>query len=275
MFGEQRQHFLLALKILLLGVSQTVLFVYELVGGKADEPVVGGAVLLADEVYVVGGDDLHPVLFGEAENLFGVALLHLVGFEAEPRDLRFVKHDLEVIVLAEDFFVPLNGLGGSFFVAVEDMLRNFPDHARGRADEPFMIFFYDFVAHPRAVVHTFDVGLGDDFHQVLIAFVILGQKNQMIVFRVGLVLQVVVVASGYVYLAAYDGLYRGVFLGEFQEFLHPVHVSVVGYGKTAHAELLGSFEEIFYGRLAVQDGVLCMYVQVNEGHRGSGLDRQR
>ena len=45
-----------------------------------------------------------------------------------------------------------------------------------------------------------------------------------------------------------------------------VHVSMVSDGQSRHPELLGSFKKSADRGLAVKNGILCMYVKMNEGH---------
>lgn len=42
--------------------------------------------------------------------------------------------------------------------------------------------------------------------------------------------------------------------------------AVVRDGQTGHPELLGPVEQVLDGRVTVQDGILGMYVQVDERH---------
>ena len=48
--------------------------------------------------------------------------------------------------------------------------------------------------------------------------------------------------------------------GDVVEVLDAVHIAVVGDGQSLHTEGFGSFDERRYGRCAVQDGILRMYV---------------
>ena len=49
-------------------------------------------------------------------------------------------------------------------------------------------------------------------------------------------------------------------LGRAVKVDHAVHIAVVGDGQSLHTEGFGSFDERRYGRCAVQDGILRMYV---------------
>ena len=130
-----------------------------------------------------------------------------------------------------------------------------------------MVLLYHLVAHPRlAVVHTLDVTGRDDLHEVLVAVVILRKKDEVVVPLVGAVLDLVVVPARDIDLAADNGFDVRVLAGELVELLDTVHVSMVGDGQAGHTELFRPGKQVLNGGLAVQDGILGMYVQVNEGH---------
>ena len=266
MVREERRHLLLALEVLLLGVAEALGVVDHRVGGQADEPVVRRAVLLADEVDVVGGHDLDAVFLRQLEDAGGVFLLALVELEGHPGDLRLVEHHLEVVVVAEDALVPLDRLVHAFLVAGEDPARDLARHAGGAADEVFVVALQHLVAHARLVVHALDVSGGHDLHEVLVAVVVLGEQDEVVVLLVVVVLEVVVVVLRDVDLAAEDGLDVRMLLGHVAEVLDAVHVAVVGDGEAGHAQFFGPAEELLDVAHPVEDGVLGMDVQVYEGH---------
>ncbi len=163
-------------------------------------------------------------------------------------------HYLQVIVLSEEFLVPFDGLVRPGDIARQDAARNFARHAGRTADEVFVVFLYNLVAHPRlVVVFSFDVAGGDNLHQVLVAVVVLGQQDQVIVFAVLGVFDAVVVALRHINLTADDGFDGGMFFGKFKKLLHPVHVAVVGDGQAGHAHLLGAVEQMLDGTLPIED----------------------
>ena len=267
MVREERRHLLLTLEILLLGVAQTIGLVDELARIEADEAVVGGTVVLVDEMDVVRGDNLDAMLLGEFKEDGDILPLALPDVERNTRHLRLVVHHLEVVVLPEEAFVPFDGLRRGVQIPGEDVLRDLAGHAGGAADEVLVVFLQHLVADPRlAVVHTLDVARRNDLHQVPVAIVILGQEDEVVVALVGAVLDLMVVPARDIDFATDDGLDVRVLLGELEELLDAVHVSMVGDGQTGHAELFRPVEQVLDGGLAVQDGILGMYVQVNEGH---------
>ena len=272
MAGEDIQHLLLALYILLLGIAQAALVVHHRIGSQADKPVVDGAVLLPYEVRVVGGDHLDPHLLRQLENLLVDDLLAVIDLCGEARDLGLVEHHLEVIVVPEHAFVPFYGLARAVDVPGEYVLGDLPREAGGAADQVLVVFLDYPVVHARTVVHALDVPRGHDLHQILIAVVILREKDKVVVALVLRILQAVVVVPRDIHLAADDGLHYEVavrilvalVVGILEELLHAVHVAVVGDGQGGHAEFPGALEELPDVGESVKDGILGMDVEVYE-----------
>ena len=86
----------------------------------------------------------------------------------------------------------------------------------------------------------------------------------MVIALVLRIFQSMVIVLCHVYLASYDRLYPGMFLGELVEFLDTVHIAMVRDGNSRHPEFLCSVEKGFYGRKSVSDRVLRMDVKMNE-----------
>ena len=263
--GEEGEHLVFALQVLLLGVAEALGVADEGVGGEADEAVVRGAVVLADEVGVVRGDHLDSVLLAKFED--GLVDLHLVVVEVqgEAGDFGLVEHYLQIVILAEDALVPFDGLIYRVHISRKYSAGDFAGDAGGGTGEPFVIFLQHLVADAGfVVVHSLGVADGYYLHQVLVAGVVLGQKDEVVVFAVVVVLEVVVVVAGDVCLAAQDGLDVGVLLAGVEELLDSVHVAVVGDGQAGHLELVRACEELLDVGHAIKYGIFGMYVQGNE-----------
>ena len=86
----------------------------------------------------------------------------------------------------------------------------------------------------------------------------------MVVAPVVLVLELIIIMSCHVDLASDDRLDLRKFLRDLQEFLHSVHISMVGDGQCGHAELLGPLEKAADGCLTVKDGILSVDVKVDK-----------
>ena len=186
----------------------------------------------------------------------------MIEVQAEAGNLGLVKHHLEVVILAEDALVPLDRLVGSVHISRQDAAGNLAGDAGGGADEALVVFLDHLVAHARlAVIHPLDVAGGDYLHQVLVALVVLGQQDEVVVFAVLVILEVMVVMLGYVGLAAQDRLDIGVFLADVEELLHTIHVAVVRDCQTRHLELVRTGEELLYVGHPIEDGILRMDVK--------------
>ena len=268
MVREQRQHLLLRLDVLLLGVAQAVRVVNIRVGSKADEAVVHGAVLLAHKMGVVGGDDLYAVFFRQLEDFLRVVALVLVQLVVQPRDLRLVLHHLQVVVFPEHALVPQDGLFYGFVVMGHDGAGNLPGQAGAGADEALVVLFNHLMAHARPVILAVDVPLRDNLYQVQVTGVVFGQEDKVII---AFFLEPMV-PFGHVDFAADDGLHVGVLLGKLEELLDAEHVAVVRDGKGRHPQLVCPVKKVLYGRLSVQDGVLGMDMQMHKTHKDKGND---
>ncbi len=220
--------------------------------------------------HVVRRDDLHVVLLRQLEDDLVVDHLVVIHFPRQARDLRLVEHHLQVVVVAEHLLVPLDDLVDLFHVAGEDGARHLARHAGGAADQALVVLLQHLMADTGPVVHALDVGRGHDLDEVLVTLVVLRQQDQVVI---PLLLHPVV-PHRHVRLASDDRLHRGMLLRELEELLHPVHVPVVRDREPGHPELLGAVEQVVDGRLAVQDGILGMYVQMDEGHGATVLDNK-
>ena len=265
MVREQGRHLLLALEILLLRVAEPVGVVDVGIRREADKPVMRRTVLLADEMDVVCCDHLQVMFLGQLEEHRDIFALTLIDILRQARNLGLVQHDLEIIVVAEDFLVPFDGPVGSLHVPCQDHSRHFSGHAGGAADKVLVVLLQDFVADPRTIVHTLDMGDRDYLHQVLVAVVVLCEKDEVVIGPVCLVLELVVSYRD-IYLTADDRLDIGVFLGEFVELLYSIHVAMVGDGQGRHSELLRTVEQILDRGLSVEDGILGMDMKMNKSH---------
>ena len=120
MVGEDGFHLLLRLEVFLLGVADTVGIVVIVIEGEADQAVVGRTVLLADEVYVVGGDDLDIVFCRQFEDGLVHHLLHHIHLGVCAGDFGLVALHLEVEIVSEKVLVPLDCVLGLLEVAAVD-----------------------------------------------------------------------------------------------------------------------------------------------------------
>ncbi len=163
-----------------------------------------------------------------------------------------MQHDFQIIIVPEYLLVPFNCLFRSIQIASEYVLRDFSSDAGRRAYQILVIFLQHFVRHSwLAIIKTIRVSFRHDFHQVLIAIVVLGEQDQVIV---ALTFLMMIVVPRDINLATDDWLHLviaiGIFMlsGEFQELFHSIHIAMVRYGQGRHAHLFCSVEQGFYGR---------------------------
>ena len=226
---------------------------------------MGGAVVLVHKVNVVGGHHLDAVLLRQPEDFLSIELLLLVQFQAHSGNFRLVKHHLQVVVIAKDLLVPLDGGIGAGGVACDDSPRHLPRQTGGAAHKVCGVFLYDLVRNAGAVVEALYVRGGHYLHQILVAVVVLGQQYQMVVFAVLLVVDAVVVL-GHIHLAAHYGLDFREFLCNVQEVLYTIHIAVVSDGQARHTQFRSPLEELGDIGHSIQDGVLRMDVKMDERH---------
>ena len=183
------------------------------------------------------------------------------------RDLCLVLLYLEVEVVSEDLLVPHDRFFRTLHVSGYDRSRNLSRDTCRTAYESFGILLHDLMADARLlVVFTLDMTGRNDLHEVLVAVVVLCQEDEVVVASVVLVLELVVVVLGHIDLAADDRLDLGELLRHLEKLLDTIHVSMVCDGQGRHFELFCTRKEVTDSRLAVKDGILCMYVKVDEGH---------
>ena len=84
---------------------------------------------------------------------------------------------------------------------------------------------------------------GNNLHQILIAFIVLCQKDEVVIFPMVIVLQFVVIVPCHIYLTSQNGFHTWVFSGEFHKLLDAKHIAVVSDGKGRHPKFLGTVKK--------------------------------
>ena len=228
--------------------------------------VVRHGILREDEVHVVGTDVLHAELGGQLQQRLVHPQLVLVDIRILLRVARGMQLQFEVIVVAEDPLEPLHHALGLLHVVVHDGLGHLAAQTCRAADQPFVVLFEQLLVDARLVIEPLGKRVGDHLAEVVVAFEVLGQQDQVVAGLLVLVLLEAV--FHHVDLAAQNRLDPGV-RGGIVEVLDAVHVAVVGNGDGVHAEGLGPLDERLDGGGAVEDRILGMYVQMDEIGHGS------
>ena len=254
--GEVAGHLLGRLEEELVRVEAPVRRVLERVAGlDAEERLVGERVLGVEVVDVSGRDERKPGLLREGDQL-RVDLV-LLG---EPGVL-----DLDVRrVAAEDLHEAVEIAGRVLRAALRERARDAAREAAGERDDALRVALEELPVDARLVVVALEVAERRELDEVRVALVRLGQQRQV---RVPLRLRAAVV--GDVDLAADDRLHAD--LPGLPEELHRAcERAVVGERDGRHLEARRLRDEIRDPARPVEDRVLRMDVQVDEGRSGHG-----
>ncbi len=106
---------------------------------------------------VVRGNDLDLVFRRQVEERGIDFPLIFVDFQGETRDLGLVEHYLQIVVFAEQTFVPFNGFLGALDIPGENMLGRIACQTGGRGNQVPMVFLQNFPVDPRFVVEAFNL----------------------------------------------------------------------------------------------------------------------
>ena len=167
----------------------------------------------------------------------------------------------EVVVLTEYPLEPANHLFGLFHVAAHDSLGHLASQTGRATDQTLVILFEQLFVDTGFVVEAFGKGVGDDLAEVVISGQVLCQQDQVVTGLLVLVLLETV--AHHIDFAPQNRLDTGRDC-RIVKVLHTVHISVVRDGQRCHTQLLGPFYQRPDRRSAIQNRVLCMYVQVYE-----------
>ncbi len=200
--GEELAHLVLGLHVELRALHAHAVGVVERGGlANAGEDVLRGGILAREVVEVVGGNDLHAHLVGHLDQV--LVELAVVPSIAEGEA---VILDLYVEVVAKDVLEGLRPPAGAVEVAVEDALGNDALDAGALADDALVVLLEHVERGAGTVVHHLVAGgLGHALDQVVVARLVLGEKDQVVAALLGAALDAVV--GDEVGLAAKDGLH--------------------------------------------------------------------
>ena len=155
-----------AVKLEAIGVRE------ERSGLHAQQGVVGLRVVLVGVVRVVGGEDRRLNLLGNLQQLrIGGSLL------GDPLVLQFD----EEVVAAVDVLESSRMLKRRVLVADHERLQHVAAEAARGGDDPLGVFGHRLPVGPRFVVKTVEVRLGGEMDEVLVADVVLGHHDGVVV----------------------------------------------------------------------------------------------
>ena len=162
----------------------------------------------------------------------------------------------KVVFLAENVYIFLNAATCSLQVVLQNHLRYLAGNAGTEADNAIVIGTQYVLVYARLIVKALQLTDADDFHQVMVACIVLRQQNQMVHAAV---IFFQMRTLGQIYLAADNRL--DACLGTFLiKFYRTVHRAMVGNRQAVHAQLLGIGHQLVDFRSAVQQAVFRMYM---------------
>ena len=179
--GEDLVHFGLRFEPFLFGVEHARGIVDEVVGGKADQKIVGFGIFLIGEVRIVGADVFYSAFFRQFEqDLVGLDLQR-IGFSVGTLGgiFHLVALKFEIVVFAESFLEPHDGFLGALEVAGEDLSWNFSTQAGRRNDESFFELLKIGFVGARFHVEAVNPRAADELNQIVIARFVLGQDHKV------------------------------------------------------------------------------------------------
>ena len=255
--GEELRHLLGRFQILLERIAHPVGIVQVAAGIEADQMIVRHGVFGQNEMHVVRADVFDSAFGRQLQQGLIDQQLILVHVGVLARVTRRMELQLQVIVVPEDALEPAHDLFSLLHVVAHDGLGNFAAQTCRAADQSFVVLFQQFLVDTGLVIESFGKGVGDDLAEIVVTREVLGQQNQVIARLLVLVLfEAVAHDVGFAPQNRLDARIGG----DVVEVLDAVHIAVVGNGQSLHTEGFGSFDERRYGRCAVQDGILRMYV---------------
>ena len=259
-------HLLSGLEVVLIAMElEPVRITHERTGLDAQQCVMRGVVVLFGVVRVVGDEDGGLDLLGDLQQ-FRVGLVL-------SRDAVILNLDKQ-IVSAEDVLHPGRLLQGVLLVAVHKRLENMASEATGCGDHAFAVIGKNLPIDPGFVVVPLHERPAGELDEVLIARVVLGQRNQVVIellAALGAAAGIIDAASSarplvaavisLVELAANYWL-DVMILACPIEVEHAIHIPMIGDAKAWHPICCCLSHEFIKAGCAVQHGVLGVHVQM-------------
>ena len=246
--AEQRLHLIIAFQIIAVVVkAHTVRLINRAGRLNAQQNILRCGILLLHIMQIVRRYQAQTELLRQLLQLRAdlVLLIKVVV-------LNFQK----IIFLAENVYIFLNAATCSLQVVLQNHLRYLAGNAGTEADNALVVGAQYVLVYTRLIVKALQLTDADNFHQVMVACIVLRQQNQMIHATV-ILFQMRTL--GQVNLAADNRL--DACLGTFLIKFHcAVHRAMVGNRQAVHAQLLGIGHQLRDFRSAVQQAVFRMYM---------------
>jgi hypothetical protein len=166
----------------------------------------------------------------------------------------------EEVFLAEDFGVFAGHLAGFVVLIFEERFVDVAAEAGREADEAFGVLLKELFIDAGLVVETVEVAGGDELDEIAVAVLILGEEDE------------VVVAAGVGFVVvddvefAADDRVDAFGFGGVVELDATEEIAVIGHGNGGHLLLGCDVHELLDFAGAVEERVVGMAVEVNEGY---------
>ena len=170
--------------------------------------------------------------------------------DQQPVDLfllgQFVVLNLDVIAVAEDRRVLLDGELGFLVIAVVERLRHFALQTGAQRDQAAVKLPEQFLVDARLIVKPFDVAQGHQLAQIAVALIVHRQENQVVVVFLGPLVDAFFLETAGrrdVDLAADDRL-DATALGLAVKFDGAEHIAMIGHRHRRLVERLDALEHL-------------------------------
>ena len=259
--GKQGPHFHLAFdKKLPARIPHPVLVGELLACLYAQQDIVSFHVIGVGIVDVVGGDQRDPQTPAHGHQRHIHFLLVLISVVLQFQEEITFSENIQIL---ESRFIRRRE------IVPHDIAGHFSSQTGARSDDPLVELTQKFLVHARLIVIAFRKRAAHDLHEIGIALIVLGEKDQVIIPVVSGSLFPVKSGSGrHIDFTADDGLDPRLF-GCFIKIDHAVHDAVIGYGSAVHAKFLDALNIFFDLVGSVQQRVFGVDVQMCKCHPAS------
>ena len=246
--AEQRLHLVIAFKIVAVVVeAHTIRLINRARRLDAQQNILRRGILLLHIMQIVCRHQTKTELLRQLLQLRAYLVLLI-----KVMVLNFQK----VVFLAENVYIFLNAATCSLQVILQNHLRHLAGNAGTEADNALVIRSQHVLVYAWFIIKSLQLTDADDFHQVMVACIVLRQQNQMVHAAV-IFFQMRALRK--IHLAADNRL--DTCLGALLIKFHcAVHCAMVGNRQTVHAQLLGIGHQLGDFRSAVQQAVFRMYM---------------
>ncbi len=261
LIGEEPIHLLGCADVeLIAAIAHAVLILEKPARVDAKQHIVGVIVLLLEVMGIARRHQRQAEIVGDIDGAFRAAFL----------DVEAVVLDFDVEIVLENPMKPLGGIAGFVQLIEEDKIAELARRATGKADDAGGVGFEHLLVDARDVVVAFEVRDRRHFDEVLEADEVLGEQREVIARFAALFHGAVgAVRGGDVRLIADDGVQPGV-LAFLVEFDGPEEIAVIGHGDGVHAKRFGERDQLRHPARAVEQAVMRVAMQMNEGAVGHG-----